>query len=375
MWSINGFSQEQLQINTAQKKLCNCKGTSWSKEKPITIQFAQNQTFSSVNSYGINDEGIKKIINLQCGSSVELAVPGSYQITVPNYICNSPTGLDAQKCPVSYIWTVSGPANGYGTGKPFTFNFSLEGNYLVTVTPVCGKEKCDPCKFTIVIPKPKCDCKGQGWIKDKPVIIQSTINQSSGSTMYGGTYTVAGPGSYVITSPDFICNPQACPPSYVWTVNGPVNGYGTGKPFTFNFSAPGTYTIVITPTCGSERCVPFKFTIVVPKPQCDCKGQGWTGKPVVIQGNAAQPAVNINCSRDGVLSSVGTYQINIPDFICNPASCQTVYSWTVNGPVNGSGTGKPFSFNFSVAGTYTIIIIPVCGAQKCEPCKVVILVK
>jgi 5-hydroxyisourate hydrolase-like protein (transthyretin family) len=42
---------------------------------------------------------------------------------------------------------------GNGTGNPFTFNFSVTGTYVVTITPKCGSQDCQPCKFVIEINK------------------------------------------------------------------------------------------------------------------------------------------------------------------------------------------------------------------------------
>jgi len=370
IWASTNVSYGQLQTTTTQVQQiqttplpqaeCNCKGPGWVKDKPIVIQASTSVT-AAANI---------PAATLFCGGNATLGNVGIYLISLPDYVCNLAT------CATTYIWQIVGPVNGSGNGKPFSFNFSLPGTYAVTVVPICGREKCEPCKFTITI-RQNCNCNGQGWIKDKPVLIQLPSGQQAGTVPCGGTIGLGSTGMYTIYVPDFICNPSAnCPATYTWQVMGPVNGYGSGKPFAFNFSVAGTYTVVVTPSCGGERCEPCKFIINI-KSGCNCDGQGWIkDKPVVIQLPTGQPAGTVPCGGNIGLGTTGSYIITAPDFLCNPPeNCPATYVWQVSGPVNGYGTGKPFSFNFSASGTYTVVITPVCGGTRCEPCKFIINIK
>jgi hypothetical protein len=355
---------------------------------------SEASTFTSVNNYGINDEGIKKIVcdckgegwikdkpvlitsgggqpigNVMCGGNIILSSPGSYQIIAPPYICNP------ANCPTTYQWTVQGPGGltGTGTGNSFNFNFSSPGTYGVTITPHCGNYNCPPCEFKVVVKGTICECKG--WMSGKPVVIQSLANQSVSNVLCGGSIGLGTTGSYQITVPDFFCNPATvCPTTYKWEVFGPVTGNGTGKPFTFNFSAAGTYTVVVTPYCGSQPCEPCKFTVVIKDgPGCNC-GK-WKDITVVILSNVTQASVNVKCGGTISPGNAGAYQVTASDFICLPTACLPTYKWEVFGPVSGNGTGKPFTFNFSAIGIYTIIITPYCGNVKCDPCKFEVIIK
>lgn len=88
-----------------------------------------------------------KAITVKCNGEIALANVGTYQVTAPNFICNPAS------CKATFKWTVGGPVTGNGTGKTFNFNFSAYGSYIVTILPICGNQKCETCKFTIVIKK------------------------------------------------------------------------------------------------------------------------------------------------------------------------------------------------------------------------------
>jgi hypothetical protein len=109
---------------------------------------------------------------------------------------------------------------------------------------------------------PGCNC---GKWKDITVVILSNVTQASVNVKCGGTISPGNAGAYQVTASDFICLPTACLPTYKWEVFGPVSGNGTGKPFTFNFSAIGIYTIIITPYCGNVKCDPCKFEVIIKK--------------------------------------------------------------------------------------------------------------
>lgn len=213
----------------------------------------------------------------------------------------------------------------------------------------------------------KCTCGQWSGIE---VVISGTPTTPGGNVKCGGEIQLPNVGTYQISTTDFICKPAKCEATYNWQVTGPVSGNGTGKPFSFFFSAPGTYTVIVTPICGNQKCEPCKFTVII-KPICSC-GQ-WKGIEVVIGGTSGNPGANVKCGGQVTLNS-GTYQIIPTDFICNPTSCPATYHWQVTGPVSGNGTGKPFSFNFSAPGTYTVLVTPLCNGQRCEPCKFIVII-
>jgi len=236
---------------------------------------------------------------------------------------------------------------------------------------VCEKILCYPST-----PAGVCDCKGTGWIKDKPVNIMNSTGQSVGSVPCGGTgsVTLQKNVSYQFNAPPFACNPARCLPTYKWKIlqGTSVVGSGTGNPFSYTFTTAGTFVVTITPYCGNLSCDPCKFTVIIREPQgCDCSGTGWIkDKPFVVQTAAGQVAASIPCDGNLTLPTIGSYQFTAPGFLCsNPAACPTSYKWEVTGSATGTGSGTTFAFNFPVFGPYTIVVTPYCGTQPCQPCK------
>jgi hypothetical protein len=82
-------------------------------------------------------------------------------------------------------------------------------------------------------------------------------------------------GYYNITAPVFTCNPTTCNVSYTWTVTTKsleseiadirTNQGGPGNSFGFNFNIPGSYLVTFTPKCGSCKCEPCRFTVIIKK--------------------------------------------------------------------------------------------------------------
>ena len=323
---------------------CLCLG--WIKDKPGTLVDAAG----NITAY------------IFCGSEITLPNTGYFQLTAPGYACSG------SNCDATYLWEFSGTASVTTIGNPLDFNFTAPGTYYVTLTAWCGNQKCEPCRFIIKIPS-LCDCKG--WVPEKPGSIQ--IPGAVPLPVYcDSTINLQNTGTYVITAPGYLCSTDNCPLTYAWKVFGPVSGTGTGNPFSFNFSLPGTYTVVFTPYCGSMECPPCKFRIVIRE---SCRCEGWIReKPVIIHNPDGTAAGNVYCGDTVRFSNTGTYQFTSPGYFCNPDNCPVTYKWKVAGPVSGNGSGNPFSFNFSLPGTYTVVIVPLCGNRECEPCIFTVII-
>ncbi len=345
---------------------CNCGG--WDNN-PIHVIGIINRDSLIINPPpNDNNSRTRPVIGtpVNCGGTITLT-KGEYVFSVPNFSCIPNT------CTATYQWMVQGPVTGSGTGKPFTFNFSQIGTYTVTITPSCGTQQCDPCIVTVVINDSECHCgKWSGNYMYLGINPQTPLSSKPRPVACNGSITYDGPQSLHISIGDYYCTPSTCHTIYRWNVSGPVIGNGTGKPFDFNFSQPGTYTVTITPYCGSHRCEPCIITVIIKPVDCNCKGSGWlTGKPMLILYGSGQVAGNAINGGNISLPAPGTYQFMSPLHICNPAppNCQATYKWEVQGPATGNGPGSTFSFNFTQPGTYTVIITAICGTQDCPPFK------
>jgi uncharacterized repeat protein (TIGR01451 family) len=131
-----------------------------------------------------------------------------------------------------------------------------------------------------------------------------------------------------------------------------------------------SFTDINCNTCDTVICYKVPCTTTTQECKCDKWKDGYvTVKP---QGNGTP--INIKCDGTSSLNGTGIYQIIAAGYMCNPLDCQPLYKWNIQGPsgVQGNGTGNPFTFNFSVTGTYVVTITPKCGSQDCQPCKFVI---
>ncbi len=240
----------------------------------------------------------------------------------------------------------------------------------------------DTCIRHIIIdcpsaPQDECEC--DGWEEDGRFSISST-NTPVTQLACNGNYFSPNPGWYDITIPNYICYPDTCTTLYSWQVNGPVSGSDFGQAFSFNFNQAGVYHVIITPECGTQKCPPCTFTIVIGSSQsCECAG--WmTEKPIVIQSTNGATVGSGYCDDVIVLAAIGSYTMTAPHYNCSPSDptiCHLGYSWEVtkNGNNIGTHNGSTYYFNFTSAGTYTITLTPHCGTLDCPPCKFEINIK
>ena len=319
-----------------------------------------------------------------CGTWNQLTVTHSTPLITVNPACGgivnnielgsdvTLTGSYSALCTVTYDWVVSGPAGtvvnaGGQSGISFNFNAAVAGTYTAVITPHSGSNQCDPCVITFVVLD---DCLCGTWDQltvthSKPLI---TVNPVCGGIVnnieLGSDVTLTGSYSAL------------CTVTYDWVVSGPggtvVNASGqSGLSFNFNAAVAGTYTAVITPHSGSNRCDPCIITFVVLD---DCLCGTWNQFTVTH----STPLITVNPVCGGIVNNIelgsdvtlaGSYT----------ASCAVSYDWVVSGPtgtvVNAGGqSGLSFNFNAVVAGTYTAVITPHSGSNSCDPCIITFVV-
>jgi len=158
------FSFKDINCNLCEKDTCyeitlsdtiqTCKCDSWING-PIRIFGIKNNngSNSNVNNPSVRDskphDDPSAGFPINCRESITLS-KGEYRITAPGFNCSS------TMCAATYNWTVRGGSNvahinGHGNGNPFNFNFTIPGNYSVSITPECGTAGCSPCTFSVVI--------------------------------------------------------------------------------------------------------------------------------------------------------------------------------------------------------------------------------
>lgn len=214
-----------------------------------------------------------------CGEAVMLDIAKGTSIkgSFPPYKCSGTS------CTTEYIWEVTGPTNFQNPGYPkaitsqeFSFSPTSTGNYILTITPICDSNKCDPCiiKFYIGKIADCCNCNKLAkpevvikWNDGKPK--QAFIKCSNKSYIIKG---LCYNSTMEISFSPYICEPKTCSPKYTWEVEGPISikNENYPKPVTshdFNIKEvkAGKYKLIITPICGDKTCQPCIININIKK--------------------------------------------------------------------------------------------------------------
>lgn len=89
----------------------------------------------------------------------------------------------------------------------------------------------------------------------------------------------------------------------------------------------------------------------------------------VPPANAGQ---RVACGESVRLRAGRYYSFTAPGFVCQPDDCSAVYQWELYLPDGSSlsGTGQTLGYSFDQTGSYSLVITPICGSQKCEPCRI-----
>jgi hypothetical protein len=218
-----------------QAQICNCNTTGWDA---TTVQ---------INA---------KVQRVQCGYQFSLKCTDTIRLK-GNYKC-------AGNCSTKYIAVLRNVTTGtiVHTYTPFTFpwiyRFSAAGNYTLEITPVCGDKKCQPCRYFFTVTcNTACDCRVDGW---QPFELKVGTNVKTVKCGYEGALKV---GEKFMLSGKYVCSGN-CVAKYTATIfnasGAIVQNYPSFTlPWSFGFSTPGSYKVVITPICGDKRCTACTF--------------------------------------------------------------------------------------------------------------------
>lgn len=207
---------------------------------------------------------------------------------------------------IEFTWTGGGPSGGVDIYLVNAVNPNLyhliatgvgNGSYSYTlpndlpcdeVWHIVIKDPKSDCqlmskRFTILCCEPRCDCGS--WqtsdVRITQVILADSDNMQHrsnsellkrlssvnvGVIARCGEKTVLSKGSYVLTAPDFVCEPEECAPTYRWEIQRSSDSQiivGTGKSFPYQFVQNGIYNIRIIPICGGKECAPCQIQVQV----------------------------------------------------------------------------------------------------------------
>jgi len=270
-----------------------------------------------------------------------------------------------------YTWTATGPASpSSGSGPTFTTRWSSLGTYTVTVTDTLGQSS----ECHVVPPPLTCSPSMQTVARGNWVY----VNATSGGAPYAWTASGGSPstgsgvhfrtryinaGTFTITlsdtagqtatctvnifTPPLTCEPGSQTvfgdsrgtvtlgggwPSYSWSAPGGSPSSGSGRSFTTQFSAPGTYAVTVRDDSGqSATCA---ITVYVPPLSCGPSTQ------TVYRGN-----------RVAVATSGGW----------------PTFTWTSRNGTPSSGTGTEWATSYATAGVYNITVVGWSGMRaRCD---------
>lgn len=147
---------------------------------------------------------------------------------------------------------------------PWTYQFTIAGNYSLEITPLCGTAKCSPCRYFFTVTCPAvCDCDVNGWQK-----FTSTISNNAPQIVNCGHQFGVPKGKPFKLVGKYICK-GTCIAKYAAVLKNNVTGAVVQNfpsftfPWNYTFATAGNYKLEITPICGDKRCTPcvFYFTV------------------------------------------------------------------------------------------------------------------
>lgn len=308
--------------------------------------------------------GGKNIIPWKCSQSFSFS--NTYQCSSKDQSCQAKTNWEIKKDSVT-IQTGEGANSIAGTFIP-----TANGTYTITLYADCNGIKCPPCIYTIAVEGCKgCDCGTWG-----PLAVNNEVKYAYGTKKiipWKCNQPLGFTSVYQCGSDN-----QDCRATTSWEIDRDGVSIDTGSSNRNNIAASftpptnGTYTIKLNSLCGGLKCPPATYTFSVTNcKNCDCGG--WIDSAVNIKSTSAAPS-KLKFGETASLAP-GTYKINIPGYACSSgdSSCSVDYLWSVQGgPVAVNGSRQTIVYNFSTAGTYTIMVTPVCGKKSCLPFQVTV---
>ena len=209
---------------------------------------------SAWESFTANINGKQSIV--KCGNQFSLTCADT--ITLKSaYKCIG-------NCEAKYVATLRNAVTGVTiqTYSPFTFpwsyHFTAAGNYTLEITPLCGHNKCTPCRFSFTV-KCKdvvCDCNVNGWSNFTWIDVTGLKKE----TKCGGKIPVKK-GQPIQLIGKYTCKGH-CVAKYVAVLRNNTTGVviqnypSFNFPFNYTFAAAGAYRLEITPICGDKKCPP-----------------------------------------------------------------------------------------------------------------------
>jgi hypothetical protein len=261
------------------------------------------------------------------------------------------------------------------------YQFTPNGNgvYTLVIEPTCGDAKCEPCKINFVVNDCVTNCKCGKW---GDFTWSSAIAKPS-KLACNGEYEASCKQTYNIAANYQCAGDSTCKAKYNAYMITPlgvavpiISTSSSAFNYAFTPTTNGAYTLVVEPVCGTNKCEPCKIRFVVKDcvpvpPACAC-GK-WGSFKWGIGGAAATDLV---CGKEYIAKCKQTYNINA-QYLCVGDNCTAKYNAFLISPTGAtttlaisSASTLTTSFTPIANGTYTLVVEPTCGTNKCEPCRV-----
>ncbi len=147
-------------------------------------------------------------------------------------------------------------------------------------------------------------------------------------------------------------------------------------PWSYRFTAAGSYSLEITPLCGNNKCTPCRFFFTVTcETACDCNQAGWANfELITVAGlkTVLKCGAKVEVKKGSAVTLKGGYTCK--------GHCVAKYEAVLKNNAgvviqNYPSFSFPFSYTFPAAGVYTLEIVPICGSKKCQPCVLYFVVQ
>jgi hypothetical protein len=146
---------------------------------------------------------------------------------------------------------------------PWSYRFTTAGSYSLEITPLCGKNKCTPCRFFFTVKCDEaCNCNPKGWTNFELITVTGLK-----TVVKCGEKVPVKKGSAVTLNGKYTCTGK-CAAQYIAVLK---NNAGTvihnypafSFPYTYTFPAAGVYQLKIVAVCGGKKCPPCIIYFVV----------------------------------------------------------------------------------------------------------------
>ena len=282
-------------VKINEKKDC-CKGSFWINKSidwsnDIKLPTDKSSTLKAIPlpSGPINPLPGKSSILLECHKSYKLGLGGTYTFNA-DYSC--PKG-----CAKNIKVKIEGLTNSSLDGTydaPIAKTFTIDGNYKITYLAYCGDEICNSCEFYVGVDK-NC-CLNSKWIKAEYQIVNkkadgSWVFEPGMTSLLGGSVpTLKADLGINIENLNYQCA-KGCDAGYIVrrinaltsTLVYPDEILSPGQISTSVYSKPFPQTVVITPTCGGQKC----------------------GSPIIFKVECLNKDCIVPCSNDSLVFSTG----------------------------------------------------------------------